>query len=170
MARKASVLIAVLFVGQAAHADEPVGSVVAWMKSFENVPALPDGWVECNGQVLDDPASPFDGQTIPGLNGTGDVPRFLRGGATSGTTGGTEDHSHGLIVHPFGQYPLSGEGSDADPTTVESTLPSYYEVVWIMKVKSSIGVVPAVSEWGLAAMALLVLGAATITFKRLRVA
>ena len=59
--------------------DSPVGSVVAWLKSFANVPALPDGWVECNGQVLDDPASPFNGETIPDLNGSAETQRFLRG-------------------------------------------------------------------------------------------
>ena len=35
----------------------PIGSIIAWHKSFSNSPALPDGWVECDGQVLSDPNS-----------------------------------------------------------------------------------------------------------------
>jgi len=47
----------------------PVGVIIAWHKSFANTPALPDGWVECNGQTLSDGDSPYDGQVIPNLNG-----------------------------------------------------------------------------------------------------
>jgi hypothetical protein len=56
-------------------------------------PALPWGWVECNGQVLADPESPYNGQTMPSLNATG---KFLRGSSVSGTMQ-TEDvggHTH----------------------------------------------------------------------------
>jgi hypothetical protein len=61
----------------------PIGSIIAWHKSFANTPSLPDGWVECNGQTLSDADSVYNGQTIPDLNGDG---RFLRGNSTSGTT------------------------------------------------------------------------------------
>ena len=82
---KCSALVVVLFVfgpfgGPVATVqagnDTPVGSIVAWHKSFANTPALPDNWVQCNGQTLDDPDSPYDGATLPNLNGDG---RFLRG-------------------------------------------------------------------------------------------
>jgi hypothetical protein len=59
----------------------PIGSIVAWHKSFANTPSLPNGWVECNGQTLSDSESVYDGQVIPDLNGE---TRFIRGGATSG--------------------------------------------------------------------------------------
>ncbi len=70
----------------------PIGSIVAWHKNLFGTPSLLDGWVECNGQVVDDPESPYDGQTLPDLNGE---KRFLRGGATSG-----EDQSDALRSHP----------------------------------------------------------------------
>ncbi|KKK85413.1 hypothetical protein LCGC14_2773530, partial [marine sediment metagenome] len=78
----------------------PIGSVLAWMKSFPNTPALPSGWVECNGQVLDDAASVYDGETIPNLNV---ADRFLRGNSTSGGTGGATsiniNHRHTIAEH-----------------------------------------------------------------------
>ena len=40
----------------------PIGSVLAWLKSFTNTPALPDGFVECNGQALSDSDSPYNGK------------------------------------------------------------------------------------------------------------
>jgi len=55
----------------------PVGIVVARPQSRANIPALPGTWVECNGQMLNDPASPFHGQTIDDLNGAAGPRRFL---------------------------------------------------------------------------------------------
>jgi len=78
----------------------PIGSVLAWVKSFPNTPALPSGWVECNGQVLDDAESVYNGETIPDLNV---ADRFLRGNATSGGTGGATtiniSHFHTQPAH-----------------------------------------------------------------------
>ena len=73
------------------HADDisPIGTVLSWLKSYINTPALPDGWVECNGQILDEAESVYDGQVIPDLNGDN---RFLRGNSTSGGTGGESTH------------------------------------------------------------------------------
>lgn len=47
---------------------------------------LPYGFVECNGQVLNDSASLYNGQTIPNLNSADGYKggRFLRGGTISG--------------------------------------------------------------------------------------
>jgi hypothetical protein len=61
--------------------SSPIGAVIGWHKDFANTPSLYGKWVECNGQVLSEPLSPYDGQTLPDLNGD---ERFLRGGATSG--------------------------------------------------------------------------------------
>jgi hypothetical protein len=61
---------------------DPIGSIEAFHKNMAATPVLPWGWVECNGQVLADPESPYNGQTIPSLNATG---KFLRGSAVSGT-------------------------------------------------------------------------------------
>jgi hypothetical protein len=112
----------------------PIGSVTGWLKSLTGCPTLPSNWVECNGQTLSDADSPFNGQVIPNLNADGGgTKRFLRGSTTSGTTGGSETHTHTL--HTGGTC-ISGAGS-AVPDYAESTstLPSYYEVVWVMKIK-----------------------------------
>ncbi|MCI0530361.1 MAG: hypothetical protein L0Y74_00175, partial [candidate division Zixibacteria bacterium] len=68
----------------------PIGAVVAWLKTYANTPPLPPNFVECAGQLLIDPQSPFHGQTIPTLTGG----RFLRGATSSGATGGVTTHSH----------------------------------------------------------------------------
>ncbi len=115
----------------------PIGSIVAWAKSMPGTPPLPSQWVECNGQTLSDSASPFDGATIPDLNGLSGTPRFLRGGAASGSTGGTESHTHSLNWYGY----AGGSGSaqrwlnTSQDVSQTSTLPSYYSVVWIMRIK-----------------------------------
>jgi hypothetical protein len=62
--------------------DVPIGSIIAWHKSFANTPSLPNNFLECDGSVINDSDSPYNGQTLPNLNGDA---RFLRGGAVSGT-------------------------------------------------------------------------------------
>lgn len=114
----------------------PVGGVVAWLKSLTGTPALDAAYVECNGQVLSDAGSVFNGVTIPNLNASGGgTKRFLRGSTTSGTTGGTETHAHNIQL-------VSGSGGSggsykiyAGTTDAASTLPSYYEVVYVMRIK-----------------------------------
>jgi len=70
----------------------PIGAIVSWLKSYASTPAtLPTGWVECDGAVLSDADSVYDGQTLPDLNGDN---RFLRGNSTSGGTGGSSSASH----------------------------------------------------------------------------
>lgn len=111
-------------------AGVPVGCVVGWLKSQTNTPALPREWVECNGQTLNLPGSPYDGLAVPDLNGALESPpRFLRGGTRSGGTGGSEHHRHGSLLL-----------NRSAPRTVNASawshaehLPPFYEVVWIMK-------------------------------------
>ena len=126
----------------------PVGSVMAWLKSYPNTPALPDGWVECSGQVLIDTDSPYNGQIIPDLNGGN---RFLRGSATSGGIGGSTTHTHTLSYpsstathfttdtgRPIMRFNLGGLlwGSFLRETTSGgNSIPPYYDIIWIMKVK-----------------------------------
>jgi hypothetical protein len=119
----------------------PVGAVIAWLKSYTNTPALDDRFVECNGQTLSDAGSVYNGQTIPNLNasGGGDK-RFLRGSTTSGTTGGSETHNHtGNTGYSSPAGGTAGSGNVAEihrhSISSDSSLPSYYEVVWIMRVK-----------------------------------
>ena len=135
----------------------PIGAVISWLKSLAGVPAtLPLGWVECNGQVLSDSDSPLNGITIPDLNASSGTARFLRGATTSGGTGGAETHSHShthsfsatsgaastsngaggsgtAAPEPSHTHDISGTtGTNA---TTASSLPSYYSVVWIIRVK-----------------------------------
>ena len=117
--------------------NAPVGGVMAWLKSFPNTPALPASWAECNGQVLDDPESVFHGATLPDLNVS---QRFLRGAGTSGGTGGSESHTHGVDLNINGGSATQGADFVMVPpgsysTAPASTLPSYYEVVWVMRVR-----------------------------------
>lgn len=76
----------------------PPGTILAWHESKKTVD-LPDNWVRCNGQTLNDPESRYHGEVIENLNGfagganSPDLSRkaqmFLRGGTTSGN--GQED-------------------------------------------------------------------------------
>jgi hypothetical protein len=147
--------------------DLPVGTVVSWLKDYANTPSLPAGWLACNGQVVSDSSSPYDGQMLPDLN---NQKRFLRGSASSGVTGGSETHRHQLGEHtPNGISYIDG-GEFDEYTDVQSSLPSFYEVVWIIKVKSLPGGVPAVSTWGLIIFGILVLTVGSVLVARRRVA
>lgn len=132
----------------------PIGTVLAWMKTFANTPALPDGFVECNGQVLSDGDSVYNGQTIPDLNGDN---RFLRGNATSGGVGGESTHHLSIAEMPEHNHQINvGHGTGAvnfitddnvyiGSYTIQTTLsggggahenkPPFYNMVWIMRIK-----------------------------------
>jgi len=112
----------------------PIGAIIPFLKSYTNTPSMPSNYVECNGQTLSDAASVFNGQVIPDLNGSGGTKRFLRGSSTSGTTGGTETHHHS-IPGPYTQGDSSYGIYNAQNTNDSATLPSYYEVVWILRIK-----------------------------------
>ena len=127
------------------NCQTPIGSIVAWNKSMTGVPSLPDGWIECNGQSISDAGSPMNGQTVPDLNGSSETQRFLRGATSSGGTGGSETHSHTgttsqqTFTGGTENHTQSGNQSinhtHTFTTSEESTLPSYYEVVWIIRIK-----------------------------------
>lgn len=118
----------------------PIGSVVSWLKSFTNTPTLPDGWVECNGQTLGDTDSPYNGQTIPDLNGSSGDQRFLLGDTTSGTTGGVPlanlNHTHSISWEQTSTNAGAGTFySNTQVTGSTDVTPPHYTVVWIMRVK-----------------------------------
>jgi len=113
------------------HATVPVGGIVAWAKSLPGTTALPDGWVECDGRVLKMPGSPYDGAVIPDLNGASGPARFLRGGESSGATGGAAEHVHGAFLTERGDK----RQVNVSARTPAGNLPPYYEVVWVMRVK-----------------------------------
>ena len=111
----------------------PIGSIVPWLKSFTGVPALSATtlFVECNGQVLNDPASLLDGQTIPDLNGGN---RWVRGNATSGGTGGSAGTTQ-LVIPPGNMIGGGGGWGNWADGNESARFPPYYDVVWIMRVK-----------------------------------
>ena len=127
-------------------ADLPIGSVIAWHKNLGGVPGLPPQYVECNGQALNDPSSPLNGQIIPNLNGAG---RFLRGSSVAGTMQADELRSHAhLLAYANGTglgseecLMWDGDGSTgyhADSysyTGGAETRPLNMSVVWVMKIK-----------------------------------
>ena len=117
----------------------PVGAGGAWLGSLTNTPALPDEFVQCNGQLLSDPQSIFNGQTIPDLNGSvSSKPCLLRGMPTSGSTGGSDTHTHSLATNPVA-LGLLGTGLAYRQLTMNvgdaSTLPQYYTVIYVLRVK-----------------------------------
>jgi hypothetical protein len=109
----------------------PIGGVIPWFKDTPGVPALPSNFVECNGQVLADPASPLDGQTMPDIN-TG-AQRFIRGGASSGATGGIDSFATALADN-------AGVGTAQNFVTVDFSpgaqpFPPYVSAVYVIRVK-----------------------------------
>lgn len=46
----------------------PIWTILAWHKSMSWTPTLPNGFVECNWQTLNDAASVYNWQIIPDLN------------------------------------------------------------------------------------------------------
>lgn len=124
----------------------PIGATIDWDKSLTGTPALPTGWVECNGQVIADSSSVYNGIAIRNLNGFGGATkRFIRGSTTSGTTGGADTYQPaGNIGQPSATQIVTGGGAAIAPTgthghsftgTTASYLPSYMEMVKILRYK-----------------------------------
>ncbi len=126
----------------------PIGSIMPWHKNLQNTPDLPDGWVECNGQVLNDPESPYHGGVMPNLNSTN---QFLMGDGVSGNLGGNSEHSHQYsgtsdLENPINnpevinkmQFAFAGKHHNhtySGVTENASSLPPYMTVVWVIRVK-----------------------------------
>lgn len=73
----------------------PLGTIIDWFR-FDADQPLPRGFAVCDGSVIDNPESPFRGQSLPNL-----VDRFTMGVTLSrvGETGGFASHGH---RHTFG--------------------------------------------------------------------
>lgn len=109
----------------------PIGVILPWHKDLSGTPELPIGWMECNGQVCNDSESPYNGQTIPNLNGdaTGanspglsrKEKMFVRGGTVSGTG---QDHAFQGHRHSF-QNPLMGRFGSADEILIGNVNADY---------------------------------------------
>ena len=121
----------------------PIGSVISWLKSLTNCPALDDRFVECNGQTLSDAGSVFNGVVIPNLNGNAN---FLYGAATSGGTKSENfvpSHDHDFSFYNSGattSLTAVGSATNTTNTTWVNTVTSGtawtgYAVVYIIRVK-----------------------------------
>lgn len=100
-------------------------------------PELPDNWLECNGQTVSDADSPFNGVTLPALNGTSDsTKKYLSGisGAT-GTISSATTHTHN--TRDTANYASGGLGGRSDNSVTEEggNLPPTMEIAWIIRVK-----------------------------------
>jgi hypothetical protein len=148
------------FKSKTVEYNVPIGTILGWAKNLTGVPSLPDGWVECNGQILSDTESVLNNQLVPNLNGNdGGTNYFLRGSSVPGT-GGSLTHSHKTAEindsgsHAgsdlgFGTFTASGSYCNVGYsssycssgnktrrfTETVSLEPPFYNVVWIMKVK-----------------------------------
>ena len=130
----------------------PVGAVIAWLKTYASTPALPSDWVECDGAVINDADSVYNGQNSPDLNGG----IFLEGQATSGATGGVATGTGEITLVNSAGYTLgdtvgigtvanngtvlTGAGGDnakvlTKDITTDENRPPFYTVVWIMRVR-----------------------------------
>jgi hypothetical protein len=109
----------------------PIGIVLPWFKDLPGVPSLGSNFVECNGQVLSDPESPLNGQTMPDIN-TG-AQRFIRGGVSSGTVGGIDSFGTALADN-------AGIGTAQNFVTIDFSpgaqpFPPYVTAVFVIRVK-----------------------------------
>ena len=131
----------------------PVGSITAWVKDLSGTPTLPGNYVECNGQTISDPDSPYDGVTLPDLNAGAN--RMLRGHTASGVTGGADTHTLTIAQIPahthtytepvINQHNVLSSFTTGGTTTgttgstgggaAHNNIPAYYSVVWIMRIK-----------------------------------
>lgn len=133
----------------------PIGGIIAWAKTIAGVPALPSNFMECDGSAVSDADSPINGQNVPDLNTT---QRFLRGASSSGGTGGSDTHTLTTAELPSHAHPVysqnlvspGGSGSAVGMTSspglslssgftgsgsAHNNMPTYYEVVWIIRFK-----------------------------------
>jgi hypothetical protein len=109
----------------------PIGAVIPWFKDLPGVPALPSCFAECNGQVLADAESPLNGQFMPDIN-TG-AQRFIRGGVSSGTTGGIDSFATALADNAGVGTPQNFVTTDFSPGAMP--LPPYVTAVYVIRVK-----------------------------------
>ena len=114
--------------------NSPIGTIVAWLKSLTSTPALTSEWKECDGTAVSDAASPMNGVNVPNLNGaTEATKKFLRGiDGTTGSLGSVYQHNHSVTRNIIG---YGSEPTMMSDTSTTSHIPTYYEVVWVIKIK-----------------------------------
>jgi hypothetical protein len=79
----------------------PVGAIKSWIRP-DNTTPLPFGWLICDGSVVVDSESPFNGKTLPDKRG-----RFPRGHATLDNSNFASD----TLYYTGGTVPTGGADS-----------------------------------------------------------
>jgi len=111
----------------------PIGSIIAWNKNYSgSVPSINSGWLECDGSVISDADSPFNGDTMPDLNSN---KYFLSGSVGSGGTGGASEHYHTMTYNARNAEQGGGYALRTTQTSSELHLPPFYTVIWMMRIK-----------------------------------
>ncbi len=131
----------------------PIGTLLAWHKNFSNTPSLPEGWVECNGQLINDTKSPYNGQNAPDLNTelyANNLGYYLRGSSTSGNFNNSTKITDTSVAYSVSSGVYYGAGHLAVQNTEENTSGYLYStssdveatiqvasmsVVWIIRIK-----------------------------------
>jgi hypothetical protein len=127
----------------------PVGAIVAWHDLTATGGNPSAGWVRCDGQTLSDADSPFNGRTIPDLNGVGGASnnRFLRGNTTSGTPRAdnvrNHAHSHALTL-PNHTHDVPGRDSGSGGTYQADGASSSGGLGWLTQPTSNPNSLPAI--------------------------
>jgi len=109
----------------------PVGSIVSYHLNPSN---LPDNWVLCHGQEINDSASIYNGYKVPNLKGY-----FIRGKNDSednGDKGGkdyTSSHSHSIPSH---RHEVGNHTHDF--TTDRSRASFYYKTIYYTRLDGEI--------------------------------
>lgn len=150
----------------------PVGATMDWHKHFPNTPPLDPEWMEMNGQMCNDPASPYYGQTLDNPNGEG---RVFRGGPVSGVlqddalqgfkvkvnSGSGAGTGEGKLVRGTGNgediqryaSTLVNDGVNGAPRVANETRMKNMSMVKIIKIKNEAGIGDAATLQGLPAAA-----------------
>ncbi len=108
----------------------PIGGVVLWHKDMGGTPGLPANFRECDGSPVNDPESPYDGQSLPDYNTSG---RFPRAGTASGQTGGIDTFGTATAESFAGGTPLNVVSPDFSPGA--TPIPPFATFVFVMRVK-----------------------------------
>jgi len=115
----------------------PVGAVISWYKSLKGVPqALPEGWAEVNGQVVEDAASPLYKTQLPDLNR---VSRTLLQGASATVARAEEIRADAAAKRAAVGKGEEGEAAKSDtqkpPKSAKDAGPNPFDVIFIMRIK-----------------------------------
>ena len=109
----------ILFASEA-NGLVPIGTILPWGKTLTNTPSLTGQFVECNGQVLSDAGSVYNGVTIPNLNGGLSV----TGTASSGANTTLTDSSKSWATNAYAGWVIKltgGTGSGQYRQVVSNT-------------------------------------------------